>query len=195
MAYSFFLQEHKLPKNRTQHDLTVLRNSVLSSKDDIYQQLTVNAEVVEGLSSQLRTSLKRLQIATTLPSHEKIVAMGQAWLDERQTEINALFLRLYMDRVAKDFNSFKIEKGKLILLAHLSQRQSVDVLEMNMKLAHVMEASQIHIDQSIGKQTDNNTSKMKRRIKDILDQNRALLRNSIQWLLLFKIISIKITSP
>jgi hypothetical protein len=87
MAYSFFLQGQSLPKNRTQHDLTVLRNSVLTSDDDIYQQLTVNAEVVDELSAQMRSSLKRLQLACTLPSHENIVDMEQECLDERQTEI------------------------------------------------------------------------------------------------------------
>jgi hypothetical protein len=54
-----------------------------------------------------------------------------------------------------------------------------------MKLAHVMEASHIHIDCSIGQQIDDNTSKMERQIdrwkvKDMLDQNRTLLRNSIR---------------
>jgi hypothetical protein len=85
MAYSFFLQGQSLPKNRTQHDLTVLRNSVLTSGDDIYQQLTVNAEVVDGLSAQMRSSLKRLQVACTLPSHENLVDMGQARVARRAT--------------------------------------------------------------------------------------------------------------
>jgi hypothetical protein len=92
--------------------------------------------------------------------------MGQAWLDERHAEINAL-LRLYMDQIAKDFNSFRLEREKIIPLAHLSQQQSIDVLELNMQLADVMEVSQIHIDQSIGHQIDVNTSKMEKHVKDI----------------------------
>ncbi len=48
-----------------------------------------------------------------------------------------------------------------------------------MKLADLMEQSQVQIEQSIGKQIDDNTSKMERHVKDILDQNRILLRNSI----------------
>jgi hypothetical protein len=42
---------------------------------------------------------------------------------------------------------------------------------MNVKLADVMEASQIRIDQSIGQQIDLSTSKMEKHIKDTLDQN------------------------
>jgi hypothetical protein len=105
--------------------------------------LTFNAEVVDGLSAQMRTSLKRLQLACTLPSHENIVDIGQAWLDERQAEIEAL-LKLYIEQVTNDFNSFRLDKEKLILLAHLSQHQSIDVLQLNMKLAHLMESTQIN---------------------------------------------------
>jgi hypothetical protein len=61
IAYSFFLQGQNLPKNRTMHDLTVLRNSVLTSGEDIYQQLSSSVEVADGLSAQMRSSLKRLQ--------------------------------------------------------------------------------------------------------------------------------------
>ncbi len=126
LVYSFFLQGQSLPKNLTQHDLTVLRNSVLTSGNDIYQQLTVNVEVVDGLSAQMRSSLKRLQLACTLPSHENLVDMGQEWLDERQAEVEAL-IRLFLEQVTNDFNAFRLEKEKLILLAHLSQQQSIEV--------------------------------------------------------------------
>jgi hypothetical protein len=60
------------------HDLTVLRNSVLTSGEDIYQQLSSSVEVVaDGLSAQIRSSLKRLQVACTLPSLETLVDRGQ----------------------------------------------------------------------------------------------------------------------
>jgi hypothetical protein len=43
---------------------------------------------------------------------------------------------MYMDQIARDFSSFRLEKEKLILLGHLSQQQS-------MQLADAMEASEI----------------------------------------------------
>jgi hypothetical protein len=179
MACSFFLQGQGLPKNRTRHDLTVLRNSVFTSGEDIYQQMIVNAEVVDGLSPQMRSSLKRLQVACTLPSHESLVDLGQEWLDNRQAETEAL-IRLFLEQVTNDFNAFRFDKEKLILLAHLSQQQSIEVLQLNMKLADIMEQSQVQIEQSIGKQIDDNTSKMERHVKDILDQNRLLFRNAMR---------------
>jgi hypothetical protein len=88
-------------------------------------------------------------------------------------------LKPYLEQATNDFNSFRLEKEKLILPAHLSQQQSIEVLQLKMKLADLMEQSQVQIEQSIGKQIDDNTSKMERHVKDILDQNRILLRNSI----------------
>jgi hypothetical protein len=150
-----------------------------TSGDDIYQQITVNVEVVDGLSAQMRSSLKRLQVACTLPSHENLVDLAQEWLDERQAEAESL-VRLFLEQVTNDFNAFRLKKAKLILLAHLSQQQSIEVLQLNMKLADIMEQSQLHIEQSIGKQIDDNTSKMERDVKDILDQNRLLFRNAMR---------------
>jgi hypothetical protein len=167
MAYSFFLQGQNLPKNRTMHHLTVLRNSVLTSGEDIYQQLSSSVEVADGLSAQIRSSLKRLQVTCTLPSHETLVDRGQEWLDERQKETEAL-IRLFLEQVTNDFNAFRYDKEKLILLSHLSQQQAIEVLELNMKLANMMEQSQVQIEQSISKQIDDNTSKMERHVKDIL---------------------------
>jgi hypothetical protein len=128
----------------------------------------------------MRSSLKRLQVACTLPSHETVVDRGQEWLDERQKETETL-IRLFLEQVTNDFNTFRFDKEKLILLAHLSQQQSIEVLQLNMKLADMMEQSQVQIEQSIGKQIDDNTSKMERHGKDILDQNRLLLfRNAMR---------------
>jgi hypothetical protein len=108
----------------------------------------------------MRSSLKRLQVACTLPSHESLVDLGQEWLDERQAEAEAL-IRLFLEQVTNDFNAFRLEKEKLILLAHLSQQQSIEVLQLNMRLVDIME-SQVQIEQSIGKQIDDITSKMER---------------------------------
>jgi hypothetical protein len=105
----------------------------------------------------MRSSLKRLQVTCTLPSHESLVHLGQEWLDNRQAETEAL-IRLFLEQVTNDFNAFRFDKEKLILLAHLSQQQSIEVLQLNMKLADMQ--SQVQIEQSIGKQIDDNTVKI-----------------------------------
>ena len=179
IAYSFFLQGQSLPKNRTMHDLTVLRNSVPTSGEDIYRQLSSSVEVTDGLSAQMRSTLKRLQVACTLPSHETLVDRGQEWLDERQKETEDL-MRLFLEQVTNDFNAFRYDKEKLILLSHLSQQQAIEVLELNNKLADMIEQRQVQIEQSVGKQMEDNIGKMERYVKDMLDQNRLLFRNAMR---------------
>jgi hypothetical protein len=90
IAYFFFNQGMRLPRNRTEYDLEVLRNSTFSAGRDIPQQLQSNAEVTEGISSHLRLTLRQLREATTLPDLNQLNGYDQAQLDERQAEIDAL---------------------------------------------------------------------------------------------------------
>jgi hypothetical protein len=61
MAYSFFQQGIGPPKNRTEYDLEILRNPVSSSGDDLEDQLRNSSDAVDGLSSQLKKTLKKLE--------------------------------------------------------------------------------------------------------------------------------------
>ena len=67
IVYSFFLHGSAMSRNRTEHDLEALRSTAHSAGNDIPAQLRTNAEVVDGLSSHLRSTLRRLQKATLLP--------------------------------------------------------------------------------------------------------------------------------
>ncbi len=49
-----------------------------------------------------------------------------------------------------------------------------------MKLADMMEQRLVQIEQSVGKQMDDNIGKMERYVKDILDQNRLLFCNAMR---------------
>ncbi len=49
-----------------------------------------------------------------------------------------------------------------------------------MKLADMMEQNQVQIEQSVGKQMNDNIGKMERHVNDILNQNRLLFRNAIR---------------
>ena len=66
IVYSFFLQGSIMPRNRTIHDLEALRSTAFSADYDTPAQLQTSAEVVDGLSSHLRSTLRRLQKATLL---------------------------------------------------------------------------------------------------------------------------------
>jgi hypothetical protein len=122
ITYSFFTQEYTLPQSRTSHDLSVLRNTVFSAGDDLHFQMQDNGEIAEGLSTQLRPSLKRLKEVNTLPSWNDLVDGGQEKLDKRQKDIDSL-LKLRVGQATKDYDTFKLDKERLITYAHLSQQQ------------------------------------------------------------------------
>jgi hypothetical protein len=96
ITYSFFAQGH-MTQSRTAHDLSVLRNTVFPAGLDLDFQIRDNKEGVEGLCSQIRSTLKRLKEVNDLPSWDKLVDGGQEMLDKRQEEIDSL-LKLYTDQ-------------------------------------------------------------------------------------------------
>jgi len=178
MVYSYFHQGGGIPKNRTEHDLRVLRNTVFPAGSDLPDQLKVNAEVTEGISTHLRSTLRRLKEITALPSIDRLGDMTAETLDERQSEIDAL-IGLYTDQITKDYQACRLDKERIILLSHLSQEQSMEVLEVHLQLARVMESNQIHVKQSVETEVMLRTSEMEKHICDMLDQNRKAIRGSL----------------
>ena len=53
IVYSFFQQGGRVAQNLTEQDLRMLRNTSFSAGSDLSDQLRVNAEVTEGLSTHL----------------------------------------------------------------------------------------------------------------------------------------------
>jgi hypothetical protein len=136
IVYSFFLRGSAMPRNRTIHDVEALRSTALSAGDNIPAQMLTNAEVVDGLSSHLRSTLMRLQKATIMPDYDSLADMDQDKLEVRQSEIDTL-IKLYTDQITRDYNAFRLQKEQLVLLSHLLQQQSIEVLEINLQLKFV----------------------------------------------------------
>ncbi len=63
-----------------------------------------------------------------MPSIDKLENMTAESLDEHQAEIDAL-LGIYTEQITEDYHACRIDKERLILLSHLSQQQSLEVLE------------------------------------------------------------------
>ena len=94
MAYSFFQQGMGPPKNRTLYDLEILRNTVSSSGDDLEDQLRNSSDAVDGLSSQLKKTLKKLETLCALPNLYELGDMEQgARRDRRQTSRDRRFIQ------------------------------------------------------------------------------------------------------
>jgi hypothetical protein len=179
IVYSFFLHGSVIPRNRNNHDLEALKSTTLSAGSDILAQLRINAEVVDGLSSHLRFTLKRLRKATVLPDYDNLADLDQEKLKERQSEIDAL-LKLYTDQIMRDYNAFRLQKQQLVLLAHLSQQQSIEVLEVNILLQQMMESTQIRLQKQTEDELLHNYGEMERHIRMVLDQNRKAISDSLR---------------
>ncbi len=65
------------------------------------------------------------------------------------------------------------------MLSHLSQEQSLEVLEAHLQLTRVMESNQIHVKQSVEREMLLKTNEMEKHICEMLNQNRKLLRGSL----------------
>jgi hypothetical protein len=113
-----------------------------------------------------------------MPSIDKLKNMTAESLDERQAEIDTL-LSLYIEQITKDYHACRLDKERLILLSHLSQQQSFEVLEAHLSLARVMESSQIHVKQSVERELVLRTADMEKHICEMLDQNRKAIRFSL----------------
>ena len=149
-----------------------------ADRSDLPDQLRVNAEVTEGISTHLRSTLRRLREITALPSIDRLGDMTAETLDERQTEIDAL-LNMYTEQISKDYQACRLDKERLILLSHLSQEQSIEVLEAHLQLTRVMESNQIHVKQTVERDVMLNTSEMEKHVYEMLDRNRKLIHSSL----------------
>jgi hypothetical protein len=160
------------------HDLSVLRNTVFPTGLDLHFQIQDNKESAEGLWSQLRSSLKRLKEVNDLPSWDKLVDEGQKMLDKRQEDVD-LLLKLYMDQAAKDYHNFKLDKEGLLLYAHLSQQQAIQVLELHGKLAESMDKSKLLIEKALGNRLEDTNDKLDKAICLIMKQNQDVISNML----------------
>jgi hypothetical protein len=124
MAYSFFQQGMGPPKNRTEYDLEILRNTVSSSGDDLEDQLRNSSDAVDGLSSQLKKTLKKLETLCALPNLYELADMEQEEIDAKQAEIDAC-LKFYKDQITLDYDAFKLQKERVIMLPDVSRAWSL----------------------------------------------------------------------
>ncbi len=179
MAYSFFQQGMGPPKNRTMYDLEILRNTVSSSGDDIEDQLRNSSDAVDGLSSQLKKTLKKLETLCVLPNLYELADMEQNAIDAKQAEIDAHF-KLYKDQITLDYDAFKLQKERVIMLSHLAQRQSVENLELNLRMTQIAQANEIQLNTEIENKIISQTSDLENTIRNTLLGHRNLMRASLK---------------
>ncbi len=167
IVYSFFLHGSVMPRNRTNHDLDALKSTVFSAGKDVPAQWRINAEVVDGLSSHLRSTLRWLQKATILPDYDHLADLDQERLEERQSEIGAL-IKLYTDQITRDYNAFRLQKEQL------SSYCSRNYGEMEKHIQTTLDQNRKAIINSLHDMR-NVLESQKKMVKDVLDKNIEIM--------------------
>jgi hypothetical protein len=122
--------------------------------------------------------LKRLKEVNDLPSYDKLVDGGQEMLDKRQEEIDSLS-KLYTDQATRDYHTSMLDKERLLLYAHLSQQQAIQVLELHGRLAESMDKSSLLIGNTLGDRLEDTNDKLDKAIRLIMKQNQDVISNML----------------
>ena len=179
MAYSFFQQGMGPPKNRTMYDLEILRNTVSSSGDDLEDQLRNSSDAVDGLSSNLKKTLKKLETLCVLPNLYEIADMEQDAIDAKQAEIDAHF-KLYKDQITLDYEAFKLQKERVIMLSHLAQRQSTENLELNLRMAQIAQNNELQLNTEVENKIIRQSIALEESFNNTLLGHRELMRITLK---------------
>jgi hypothetical protein len=100
-------------------------------------------------------------------------------LEVRQSEIDTL-IKLYTEQITRDYNAFRLQKEQLVLLSHLSQQQSIEVLEVNLRLQQALDTTQIRLQKQTEDELLRNYGEMERHLQMMLDQNRKAISASLR---------------
>jgi hypothetical protein len=136
--------------------------------------MRADKEVSEGLSAHLKATIRRLKKETTLPDYDHISDMNQDRLDERQAGIDTL-IKLHSDQVMRDYNMFRLQKEQLVLLSHLTQRQFIELLEVNLKLSQMIDLNRKGFQVSMDEEVLKTSAETKKRMADMFEQHRKFV--------------------
>jgi hypothetical protein len=95
--------------------------------------------------------------------------MNQDQLDEHQAGIDAL-IKLYTDQVTRDYNMFRLQKEQLVLLSNLTQRQSIELLEVNHRLSQMIDLNRESLKVSIDEEVLKTSAEIEKRMAAMFEQ-------------------------
>ncbi len=108
--------------------------------------------------------------------------MEQEEIDAKQAEIDAC-LKLYKDQIILDYDAFKLQKERAIVLSHLAQRQSADNLDLNLRMVQIAQSNEIQITKEVEDKILRKTVDLEHSISTTLIQHRDLVRIHLQQLI------------
>jgi hypothetical protein len=100
--------------------------------------------------------------------------MNQDQLDERQAGIDTL-IKLYTNQVTRDYNMFRLQKEQLVLLSHLTQRQSIELPEVNHRLSQMIDLNTEGLKVSIDEEVLKTSAEMEKKMTAMFEQHRKFV--------------------
>ena len=85
-------------------------------------------------------------------------------------------IKLYKDQIILDYDAFKLQKERVIMLSHLAQRQSADNLDLNLRMIQIAQSNEIQISKEVEDKVLQKTLDLENSISNTLIQHRDLLR-------------------
>ncbi len=110
-----------------------------------------------------------METLCALPNLYELADMEQDAIDAKQAEIDAL-LKLYRDQITLDYDAFKLQKERVILLLHLAQRQAAEI-QLN---------DEIQLNEKIDNKIIRKSADLENSIRKTLKDHRALMRPSLK---------------
>ncbi len=107
--------------------------------------------------------------------------MEQEEIDAKQAEIGTC-LKLYKDQITLDYDAFKLQKERVIMLSHLAQRQSADNLDLNLRMVQIAQFNEVQITKEVEDKILRKTVDLEHSISITLIQHRDLVRIHLQQL-------------
>ncbi len=94
----------------------------------------------------------------------------------KQAEIDAC-LQLHKDQITIDYDAFKLQKERVIMLSHLAQRQSADNLDLlNLRMLQIAQFNEIHLTKEVEDKILQKSLDLEHSISSTLIQHRDLVR-------------------
>jgi hypothetical protein len=84
-----------------------------------------------------------------------------------------------MDQATKDYHTSKLDKERLLLYAHLSQQQAIQVLELHGRLAESMDNSKLLIEKALSERLEDTNDKLDKAIRLVMRQNQDVISNML----------------
>jgi hypothetical protein len=120
--------------------------------------------------------LYHLQKAVTLPEYDELPLRGSTFLHDQQEEIGRL-MALFDIQHQADYTTSKFNASKFTMLAHLAQRQAIELLNLNIRLVEAYQQIDAKIEENTVNQILRSQHAMRVQMEQVLHSKALQISN------------------